>query len=76
MRVSMSFPFKAALYVALLIAMVLSATQLYVPKASAIACCTFGNQCDGHAVCCYPYGEQQPCSPTKRNYCASACPLT
>ena len=75
MRVTRSLPFKGALYVALLIAMVFSAAQLYAPKASAIACCTFGNQCTGHAVCCLPYGDQQPCSPTKKNYCSSACPL-
>ncbi len=74
MRVTRSFLFKGALYVALLVAMVFSATQLYVPKASAIACCTYGNQCGEFALCCLPYGGQGPCSPSKRNYCSLSCP--
>jgi len=76
MRVTMSFLLKGVLYVALLVAMVFSAMQLYVPKATAAACCKFGNDCADFAVCCVPYGGQAACSPTKRNYCSSFCPAS
>jgi hypothetical protein len=67
---------QAALYVALLVAMIFSATQLYLAGASAdtIACCTYGNQCTGFALCCVPYGGQAPCSQTRKNYCSLSCP--
>jgi hypothetical protein len=65
---------SAALYAALLAAMVLSAAQLYVPKAKADGfCCTYGNQCARFSVCCFPDFGQAPCSATHKNYCASAC---
>lgn len=77
MRFTRFFPFKAALYVALFVAMVFSATQLYLTKASAdtVVCCTFGNQCSDFSVCCVPSETQAPCSPTKRNYCSVSCPF-
>jgi hypothetical protein len=57
MRVTRSFPFKGTLYIAFLISMVFSATQLYVPKTTAFGvCCTFSSQCTdpGHTLCFAP----------------------
>jgi hypothetical protein len=78
MRVTRSFPFKVALYVVLLAAMVFSTTQLYLTKASAdsAACCSFGNQCPDRALCCLPFDLQAPCSQTKPNYCSLSCPAS
>jgi len=64
---------RTALYLALLAAMVLSAVQLYVPKAKAGYCCTYGNQCARFTVCCVPSLGQAPCSATNPNYCATGC---
>jgi uncharacterized membrane protein len=69
-------PLRAALYAALLLAMVLSAIHLYEPKAAAGICCKYGIDCRStHTLCCAPGSEMADCSPTMRNYCLSACPL-
>jgi hypothetical protein len=61
-------------YVILLTAMGYSISQVDVPGASAPAlCCTFGNQCPAHTLCCMPAIMQAPCSQNKRNYCQTEC---
>lgn len=67
-------PLKAAFYAALLTAMVLSAMQLYVPKASAGVCCTYGTDCVDHTICCKPQPPMAPCSQNQSYYCMTACP--
>jgi hypothetical protein len=73
-----SAPLQAALYVALLFAMVFSAYQLYAPKAKAEGvCCQFTTDCrkfGGHSLCCPPVNLMDPCSPGKPNYCLAVCP--
>jgi len=67
---------RAALYATLLVAMVYSATQLYVPKANAFGvCCTYTRQCTdpNHTFCCAPPAGATACSPSQRNYCLVFC---
>lgn len=69
-------PLRAALYAALLTAMVYSATQLYVSKANAFGvCCTFSRDCSdpNHTFCCDPPAGASACSPTQRRYCLLLC---
>jgi hypothetical protein len=67
-------PLKVALYAALLVAMVFSAMQLYVPKAKAYGlCCRYTSDCPDRAICCKPPLGAAPCSQTLANYCLSAC---
>jgi len=68
-------PLRAALYLALLLAIVFSATQLYSPKAAAGVCCTYGEDCRVYRMmCCQPGINMAACSATQRNYCLSSCP--
>ena len=65
--------YKYLLYAVMLIAMLFSALQLTEPTVEAGVCCTFGNQCEGHSICCAPPDGAAPCSEAQKNYCLVAC---
>ncbi|MGO4882731.1 MAG: hypothetical protein ACLP59_18215 [Bryobacteraceae bacterium] len=65
---------KRVLLIAAFVVTVFGAWQsIGIPRARAVMCCAYGEDCTDPQKCCKPGFGQADCSKMKPNYCVDAC---